>query len=131
LSSPCLIFRGQGVYNSRGYSEREQFAIPEADVVRVITEELKGNTNMTRHLMTDLGWKKKKVKWDGKEYARSIWVKPEFHVNNGKIQGPEGYAQDLAKHFERPDDLYAFLSRSIVQELPEETYNNEAAGRLY
>lgn len=80
--------------------EKGQCAIPESDVVLIVTDVLGASLNSTRHLMSDLGWLKKKVKWGGKNFARAIWIKKGFNVANGNIYGPKGYAQELVKHFE-------------------------------
>jgi hypothetical protein len=36
-----------------------QHAVPEADVVKLVTEQLRANINTTKHLMSDLGWMKR------------------------------------------------------------------------
>lgn len=82
--------------------DRGQFAIPESDVVKIVTDDLGASLSTTRHLMSDLGWLKKKVKWDGKNSARAVWIKKGYNVENGMIYGPDSYEQELAKHFEEP-----------------------------
>ena len=82
--------------------ERGQFAIPESNVVTIVTDGLGASTNSTRHMMSDLGWLKKKVKWGGVKYARALWIKKGFNVENGKIYGPDGYEQELVTHFDVP-----------------------------
>jgi hypothetical protein len=37
--------------------------------------------------MNELRWTKSTVKWGGKDYARSIWARPGFTVEGGKIYG--------------------------------------------
>jgi len=90
----CLL---EELLNKKG-----QFAVPEADVAMIVTNELRASINSTRHLMTDLGWSKKKVKWSGKNYARSIWIKKGFDVSNGKIFGPDSYEECLNEHLKDP-----------------------------
>ncbi len=82
-------------------AERGVHALPEAEVARIVAEDLKANINITKHLMPDLGWSKKQVKWDGCAYARSLWVEEGFWVTKGKVYGPGGYVQPLVEHFER------------------------------
>lgn len=49
-------------------------AIAEAELVEIVKKELSANLAQTKHLMTELGWSKDNVKWDGCEYRRAIWV---------------------------------------------------------
>jgi hypothetical protein len=77
---------------------KKQNAIPEAEVVEVVTGSLKANINTTKHLMSDLGWSKCGVKWGGVDYARQLWVRPGFNVDRGKLFGPDGFEQGLAEH---------------------------------
>jgi hypothetical protein len=77
---------------------RGQYAVPESDVVKIVTGELKGNINSTKHLMSDLGWIKQALKWGGVNHKRQLWVRPGYSVQNGKIYGPEGFEQMLAVH---------------------------------
>ncbi len=77
---------------------KKQNAIPEAEVVEVVTDTLKANINTTKHLMSDLGWSKCAVKWGGVDYARQLWVRPGFSVDRGKLFGPDGFEEGLAKH---------------------------------
>ncbi|SDJ38977.1 hypothetical protein SAMN05421850_1201 [Lutimaribacter saemankumensis] len=79
-----------------------QHAVPEADVVRLIREDLKQNPNSTRHLMTELGWSKFKAKWDGKDYVRAIWVREGFWIERGSVRGPRGYSQSITEHLTTP-----------------------------
>lgn len=81
--------------------ERGQHAIAEAEIVRIVTEVLKANLNTTKHLMSDLGWIKQGVKWGGTDYARQIWVEPEYNVQNGKIHGPDGFEEALNEHLRK------------------------------
>lgn len=83
-------------------AEKGQHAIPESDVTEILVKELHANISTTRHKMTELGWKRQKVKWSGNSFSKVIWVEEGYHVVNGKIYGPDGYEQDLGKHFEHP-----------------------------
>lgn len=80
--------------------EMDQHAIPEAEVVEVVVDKLKTNINTTKHLMSDLGWTKREVKWGGIDYARQVWVRPGYTVERGKVFGPEGFEETLTKHLE-------------------------------
>lgn len=77
---------------------RGQHAVPESDIVRIVTGELKGNINSTKHLMSDLGWIKSPVKWGSVDHKRQLWVRPGYTVQNGKIYGPDGFEQKLTVH---------------------------------
>jgi hypothetical protein len=77
---------------------KRQHAIPEAEVVEVVTGTLKANINTTKHLMSDLGWSKCAVKWGGVDYARQLWVRPGFSVDRGRLFGPDGFEAALTKH---------------------------------
>ena len=77
---------------------REQHAVPESDVVKIVTQDLKANINTTKHLMSDLGWIKQALKWGGVNHKRQLWVRPVYNVLNGKIYGPEGFEQALPVH---------------------------------
>ena len=81
-----------------------QNAVPEADVAQIVRETLKANVNSTKHLMTELGWTKTKVKWGGVDYARAIWVRPGFSVVGGRIIGEDGSNQKLSEHLETLED---------------------------
>ncbi len=76
-------------------------ALPEMEVARIVHEDLKTNVNVTKHLLSNLGWSKVKAKWDGCTYARAVWVDDGYWVERGKIFGPAGYEQPLADHFQR------------------------------
>lgn len=77
---------------------RGQHALPESDVVKLVSGELKANINSTKHLMSDLGWIKSAVKWGSVDYKRQLWVRPGYNVQNGKIYGPDGFEQVLTVH---------------------------------
>jgi hypothetical protein len=61
-------------------------AIPEAVVIKVVTEKLKANISASKHRMSDPGWSKRPVKWSGVDYARQLWVRPNYPVERGKIR---------------------------------------------
>ncbi len=84
---------------------KKQNAIPEAEVVEVVTGTLKANINTTKHLMSDLGWSTCAVKWGGVDYARQLWVRPGFSVDRGKLFGPDGFEEGLAEHLGHEVDV--------------------------
>ena len=83
-------------------AELGQHAVPEADVARIISEQLKCNPNQSKHLMTKLGWSKTSAKWDGKDYSRALWVESGYWIDRGTVRGPGDYAQSLTEHLEKP-----------------------------
>lgn len=80
-------------------AERGIHALRESEVTKIVKSELDGNMSSTKHLMTELGWSKDKVKWDGCEYARSLWVEKGYYADWGKLKGPGGFEEELVKHF--------------------------------
>ena len=78
-----------------------QNSVPEADVIEIVKKQLNANINSTKHLMSDLGWTKREVKWGKADYGRQLWVRPGYTVQNGKISGPDGVEMSLAKHLDR------------------------------
>jgi hypothetical protein len=75
-----------------------QHALPESEVVEMVTGTLRANINTTKHLMSDLGWSKCSVKWGRVDYARQIWVRPGYSITRGRIHGPDGFEEELIKH---------------------------------
>lgn len=55
-------------------------AEPEADVASLVREKLKGNVNSTKHIMSELGWRKSTFKWGGVDYMRALSVRPGYSV---------------------------------------------------
>jgi hypothetical protein len=84
---------------------RQQHAIPESDVVELVTGQLKANINTTKHMMSDLGWIKQGVKWGSVDYKRQLWVRPGYIVQNGKLHGPDGFEQKLSVHLKEDWEL--------------------------
>lgn len=95
---------------------RGQHVVPEADVVKLIREDLGQNPNSTRHMMTELGWSKSKVKWDGRDYSRAIWVREGFWVERGDVRGPGGYSQPIAEHLIAPRRDAAAQAKAVAGE---------------
>jgi hypothetical protein len=68
-----------------------------------VTTKLKANINQTKHLMSDLGWSKREVKWGGVDYARQLWIRPGYVVDRGRIHGPGGWSELLVPHLGEPE----------------------------
>lgn len=122
-----LIF-GNGAHTTldmmREYlDEMGLHVLREADVVRVVVSELKANPASTKHLMSELGWHKVKVKWGGVDYQRAIWVRPQYHVERGEVFGPDGFRTDLTVAL--PDDP------ATMERLTDVTNNSGNAEDLY
>jgi hypothetical protein len=105
-------------------AEMGQHAVPEADVARIIADQLKGNMNQSKHLMTKLGWYKASAKWGGKDYSRSIWVDNGYWVDRGILRGPKDYSQSLAEHLDKP-------ARSLLPDEDEGDKGAAPSGDLY
>ncbi|NNF05442.1 MAG: hypothetical protein HKN21_01650 [Candidatus Eisenbacteria bacterium] len=103
--------------------ERSQHAVPESRVAQIIVEDLKGNPNTAKHLMTKLGWSKQKAKWGGADYSRSVWIEDGYWIDRGVLMGPEDYSQRLADHFEEPKGMYRVSPEQY--ELEEDNNPNE------
>lgn len=84
-------------------NERGLVVLPEADVVHFVHKHLHGNINQTKHLMDDLEWHKVKVKWGGKDFARAIWVKPNYWIDQGKIYGPDLDGERIGDYLQKND----------------------------
>ena len=78
-------------------------AIPESNLVEFVNNTLRGNANSLRHMMAGLGWTKSKVKWDGVDYTRAIWVRPGFTVDRGKLHSPDGTSEAISQHLGRDE----------------------------
>jgi hypothetical protein len=77
---------------------RQLNAIPEGEVARIVREHLRANVNSTKHLMSELGWSKQKVKWGGIDYGRAIWVRPGYSIESGNIFAEDGSRESLVDH---------------------------------
>lgn len=80
-------------------------ALPESEAVKLVKNLLSGNISSTKHLMAELGWSKESVKWGGCEYARSIWTEKGYWADRGKLRGPDGFEEDLPKHFKKTTEV--------------------------
>lgn len=72
-------------------------AIPQGKLVGLAKDDLHINPNRLNHMMPDLGWQLEKAKWGGRDYARSIWVKPGYSVHRGRVTGSDGYDYAIDK----------------------------------
>lgn len=64
-------------------------AITEEDLRAYVTREIRVNANSIQYMMTELGWRRYKVKFGGKDYARAIWVMAPYVLDRGQILGPD------------------------------------------
>lgn len=74
-----------------------KFAVPQADLIKLFSEKLKVNPNRIGHMMNELGWRSSRAKWGGIDYAKVVWVHPDYHVAQGRVTGPEGYDEPLSQ----------------------------------
>lgn len=68
-------------------------AITEQDLRVYVTKEMRLNPNSLQYMMTELGWRRYKAKYAGKDYSRAIWVKSPYALDRGQIIGPDGSKQ--------------------------------------
>ncbi len=78
-------------------------ALTDADAIRIIKTELDGNISSTKHLMTEIGWSKDKVKWGGREYSKAIWVEKGYWAENGRLNGPDDFQEALTEHLRKSE----------------------------
>ncbi|MFG6547413.1 primase-helicase family protein [Sulfitobacter sp. 1A10445] len=71
------------------------YAWPQASL-RDLFVELKANPNRIAHLMRELRWYQQKAKWGGIDYARVVWVHPEYIVADGRVLGPNHYDEPVS-----------------------------------
>lgn len=72
-----------------------QFAFPQTALLTYCQEKLRANSARIRHLMNDLGWVRHQVKWGGYDYARVLWVHPDYYVAEGRVRGVNGYDEPV------------------------------------
>jgi hypothetical protein len=68
-------------------------AISEKDLRAYVSKEMRLSANSLQYMMTDLGWRRYKAKYGGKDYARAFWVKEPYALDRGQIIGPDGSKQ--------------------------------------
>ena len=93
--------------------------IPQKQLTEYITGELRGNVNALRHSMTELGWKKAEVKFGGRDYRRSVWVRPGFTAAGGKLIHPDGTSELLINEDERMEDHIYGRNQVFEDNIPE------------
>lgn len=90
----------------REYLQEEGIhALPESEAVEIIKKRLDGSVSSTKHLMTEIGWSKDRVKWGSRECAKVIWFQDGYCADRGKLKGPDGFEEDLAEHFGKTEDV--------------------------
>jgi hypothetical protein len=83
-------------------------ALPELKIAEIVTKEIKGNINSTKHLMSELAWQKKKLKWAGKDYVRALWIRPGCVVEGGWITDAKGNRTSLDMHLQKLEHQLEF-----------------------
>lgn len=53
------------------------------------------SNNAVKHWLLRLGWKREKLKWGGKAFARVIFLRPGYRLENGVLYGPKGWSKPL------------------------------------
>jgi hypothetical protein len=94
--------------------------LPDKELQSLVTRELKLKASAAKHLMTEIGWNKVKVKWDGKDFTRALWVHPDCGVSGGKVHlGGGGKEVSLRTALGRvPDDQqHTQQAAPLVEEL--------------
>jgi len=56
-------------------------------------------------MMNELGWRPERAKWGGVDYARAVWVHPDYQVAQGRVTGPDGYDEPVSQVEEELDLL--------------------------
>lgn len=82
-----------------------RFAVPQADLIKLFSDRIKINPNRISHMMGEAGWRSEKAKWGGTDYARAIWVHPDYQVSKGRVTGPDGHDQPVSQVEEELDVL--------------------------
>jgi hypothetical protein len=75
--------------------ERNIYAKSQMTLSRIALEELRINPNRLPHFMESMGWSHRRVKFGGVDYARVVWVHPDYQVSKGRVLGPNGYDEPL------------------------------------
>ena len=86
-------------------AERDLRAVSQEKLLQIFQTELRANHNQAKHVMVDLAWHHQKGKWGGVDYARTIWGAPEHWVSQGKVCGPPGYRNPIARELDKIDDV--------------------------
>lgn len=84
------------VYEAKILEDDGRGAIPQEKLI-VLIRSMHINPNRLNHMMPDLGWQLEKAKWGGKDYSRSIWLKPGYTLHRGRVKGPDGYDHPIDK----------------------------------
>ena len=67
-------------------------AIPASSLTTFSEAFAKMKVNAMKHWLFDLKWEREKVKWGGADYARFIFIRPEYTMRGGTIYGPGGWS---------------------------------------
>ena len=78
-------------------NERGVFAVGQRDLIGACADRFKINSNQSRHLMPELGWRDELVKLGGADYSRVVYVHPDYQIDRGHVVGPNGYRQPIGE----------------------------------
>ena len=81
--------------------QRESYAITLDDLAQFGRRELRKTIGEVQTMMMDLGWKQQKAKWGGATYSKSIFVRPGFVADGGRLRGDDNFDESLASHLEK------------------------------
>jgi hypothetical protein len=102
VHSTDLMRRLRGAEQQPAHQQLEEFvnregrkAMSGSDLRTYAHTELHMSVNAIRPMMMELGWSCHSVKWGGKDYARSIWVRPGYDVADGNIYAADGTKEAL------------------------------------
>lgn len=74
---------------------RKVFATTQQDLIRIFSGELRANPNRIRHIMEELGWYHTSAKFGVADYARAVWVHPDYQLSRGRVTGPDQYDEPI------------------------------------
>lgn len=70
-------------------------ALP-AHLMQSVAEGLgRPSNNLIKHWLLRLGWTREKVKWGGKTFARVVFLRAGYRLENGVLFGPDGWQKTL------------------------------------
>lgn len=77
-----------------------RFAFPQDDLISYAVKNFHIKSTQLRHVMVEMRWNRRNVKWGGRNHKGVVWVHPDYEVRGGYVEGPNGYKEKL-----RSDDL--------------------------
>lgn len=98
--------------------------VPQSDALDIITHFAKREANAQTHTFGELGWKKNRFAWGGKN-QRWAWHHPDYKPEQGKIRAIIHVEDDLGKIH---DHLTATLYPAMKRLLGREANDNDSSG---